>query len=565
MYGTCLGGCTLGFAGHSCEQYERINMALHQPTFQLNPVYTSRNLVDGKKTDFSLGGNQCTTTAENKAFAMWWVDLKNTRRIERIRVYSRRDDKQWGLKNEFTSRFRGFTIVVSNTTEHKNGVVCYNDRVYLSNIVPSVVDVFCSAIGRYVIYYNERFSDLTYPYGYSKFAFVDLCEVEVYGCPVLEYGFENPKCTVPCAAMCKSRLENLSYKKNTWQHTTRSTGYSSRAVDGLYTDRSYSGNQCAATGDSYFALWWVDLGHVSRIDHIVMYFRTDNEPWGYSNGLTSYFLGFSLYISNTTNRLDGVRCFHDKTYTKQTIPDHVSIDCPYVGQYVFYYNERFPGIKYPEGYSKYAYGDLCEVEVYGCPSPVAEVPQCSDPCPVDCEQCYPGTGWCTKCKPGFEGAACEIICHAKTDVYVSQPLTYGGSKYDAMFSSTGLFFPKPKTPYPFTHIILQLYGKNSNIAKVSLHVEKASNVTVSLYDSKRSYIKRRMESSRELQSFNVNIVNNFNSFVTYIDIIVHTFEPFIISNLRLPLRECVKNIKEKIPCNDQPPEFLRQAMQGGKM
>lgn len=143
-----------------------------------------------------------------------------------------------------------------------------------------------------------------------------------------------------------------------------------------------------------------------------------------------------------------------------------------------------------------------------------------------------------------------------------------------MFSSTGLFFPKPKTPYPFTHIILQLYGKNSNLAKVSLHVEKASNVTVSLYDSKRSQIKRvsvkvfvirlilfivlhichskcvcflqRIESSRELKSFNVNIVNNFNSFVTYIDIIVHTFEPFIISNLRLPLRECVKNIKEKV-------------------
>lgn len=202
--------------------------------------------------------------------------------------------------------------------------------------------------------------------------------------------------------------------------------------------------------------------NVRRLEiHILLY--------GYSNGLTSYFLGFSLYISNTTNRLDGVRCFHDKTYTKQTIPDHVSIDCPYVGQYVFYYNERFPGIKYPEGYSKYAYGDLCEVEVY--------------------------------------------VCHAKTDVYVSQPLKYGGSKYDAMFSSTGLFFPKPKTPYPFTHIILQLYGKNSNLAKVSLHVEKASNVTVSLYDSKRSQIKRRIESSRELESFNVNIVNNFNSFV----------------------------------------------------
>lgn len=47
--------------------------------------------------------------------------------------------------------------------------------------VPAVVDVFCSVIGRYVIYHNERFSELKYPHGYSEFAFVDLCEVEVYG------------------------------------------------------------------------------------------------------------------------------------------------------------------------------------------------------------------------------------------------------------------------------------------------------------------------------------------------------------------------------------------------
>lgn len=78
-------------------------------------------------------------------------------------------------------------------------------------------------------------------------------------------------------------LENLSYKKNTWQHTTRPEGYSSRAVDGLFTNRAFDGNQCASTGDSYFALWWVDLGHISRIDHIVVYFRTDNVPCGKIN------------------------------------------------------------------------------------------------------------------------------------------------------------------------------------------------------------------------------------------------------------------------------------------
>lgn len=101
------------------------------------------------------------------------------------------------------------------------------------------------------------------------------------------------------------------------------------------------------------------------ITYQIQFILIDNCFVGYFNGFTSYFIGFSLYISNTTNRLDGDRCFHDKTYTKHTIPDHVSINCPYVGQYVFYYNERFPGMTYPEGYSKYAYGDLCEVEVYG--------------------------------------------------------------------------------------------------------------------------------------------------------------------------------------------------------
>lgn len=58
-------------------------------------MYPSRN-VDGKKTEFSPEGKQCTTTAENQAFAMWWMDLQNIRRIESIRVYARRDDKKWG-------------------------------------------------------------------------------------------------------------------------------------------------------------------------------------------------------------------------------------------------------------------------------------------------------------------------------------------------------------------------------------------------------------------------------------------------------------------------------------
>uniref|UniRef100_K1R3U0 Uncharacterized protein n=1 Tax=Magallana gigas TaxID=29159 RepID=K1R3U0_MAGGI len=195
--------------------------------------------------------------------------------------------------------------------------------------------------------------------------------------------------------------------KQTWL-SSPFDGSSDKAVDGRFTSRSISDQQCTISQPNATITWWVNIGKVYMIDHIVMYFRTENLEWGINNGYTAAFLGFSLYISNTTEKEDGILCHHDTTYTRQTIPDHVSIECPYHGQYVIFYNERLPGVTYPSGYSSKAYGDLCEVEVYGCPSPVADISQCSNPCPENCEECFPGTGYCIRCKRGFEGIACEM-------------------------------------------------------------------------------------------------------------------------------------------------------------
>ena len=85
---------------------------------------------------------------------------------------------------------------------------------------------------------------------------------------------------------------------------------------------------------------------------------------GENNSQTSYFLGFSVYISNKTNKEDGVLCFRDTNYTKATIPNPVYIICPYHGRYVIYYNNR-TNPSYPAGYSGFAYIEICELEVYG--------------------------------------------------------------------------------------------------------------------------------------------------------------------------------------------------------
>ncbi|XP_034316459.2 uncharacterized protein [Magallana gigas] len=516
-------------------------MALHRPTFQLNTVserHPSSRLVDGKQSELHINNNQCSSTCNYQCYAMWRVDLQNTRRIERIVVYSRTDNVEWGENNEFARKLLGFSIIVSNTTDLRDGVVCYDNTDYNISTTPSVVDIFCSVVGRYVIYYNERLPGVTYPELYSQYAFADLCEVEVYGCPVPGYGHEDSACTIPCSQMCKNYLEHLSYMKQTWL-SSPFDGSSDKAVDGRFTSRSISDQQCTISQPNATITWWVNLGKVYMIDHIVMYFRTENLEWGINNGYTAAFLGFSLYISNTTEKEDGILCHHDTTYTRQTIPDHVSIECPYHGQYVIFYNERLPGVTYPSGYSSKVYGDLCEVEVYGCPSPVADISQCSNPCPDNCEECFPGTGYCIRCKRGFEGIACEMVCQAMIKKYsIERHNNYTGSLEDLHTSKGVTFFGDYRVS-----IDMFLTEESKNVASISFTVHKTSDVMVTTVEGRdfRGLAFNRV--TKEKEHWDMTVPTSIFSTAYLVSIGPLARPSFTLSNLRLPLRKCYKNTR----------------------
>nr|XP_022308874.1 receptor-type tyrosine-protein phosphatase T-like [Crassostrea virginica] len=186
----------------------------------------------------------------------------------------------------------------------------------------------------------------------------------------------------------------------------------SNAVDGLKSNLGIWGGQCVISAiNQRKATWRVNLGSILSIHHITIYYRTGNRAWGPSNGFTPRFLGFSLYISNTTRKSDGTLCFHDTNFTVDTIPAVFNTTCPVLGQYVIYYNERLAGVTYPDNYSENAFNELCEVEVYGCPSPGLYGPNCSIPCPdPNCHHCNSENGRCQGCKLGYEGHQCEIAC-----------------------------------------------------------------------------------------------------------------------------------------------------------
>lgn len=77
------------------------------------------------------------------------------------------------------------------------------------------------------------------------------------------------------------------------------------------------------------------------------------------------FAGFSLYVSNTTDRHDGYLCYKDGP---ELPPLDFNTNCTRHGQYVIFYNERLNVINYPSTYvTANVITELCEVTVTGMP------------------------------------------------------------------------------------------------------------------------------------------------------------------------------------------------------
>ncbi|XP_069126725.1 fucolectin-4-like isoform X2 [Argopecten irradians] len=174
------------------------NVALNKTAEQSSDLFVDKWLankaVDGCENT-NVYSDCCTHTGPNTEEAWWRVDLGELMTVNQITIYYR---------DPFQYRFAGYYLYLSNTTDSPiDGVLCYKDQSRNRADVQLVVTHECPYVARYVTVYNYR-NDTKRHSWYSDESFLELCEVQVYGCPIGMYG--DGDCNSRCSAACNGGI-----------------------------------------------------------------------------------------------------------------------------------------------------------------------------------------------------------------------------------------------------------------------------------------------------------------------------------------------------------------------
>ena len=156
-----------------------------------NKTMTADLAVTGGRTHDLLSVSCSVTQADPKRYVAWWMLTfpVDTVYITNVLIYYR---------GNTLPRFAGYYLYVSNSSisSKTGGSLCYHHQ----GTVPTsgYKDVNCNYLGNQVIFYNKRDVN-NIPAGYSDFAVLELCHVEVYGC---YKGWWGSACSKLCPATC---------------------------------------------------------------------------------------------------------------------------------------------------------------------------------------------------------------------------------------------------------------------------------------------------------------------------------------------------------------------------
>nr|XP_034319983.1 multiple epidermal growth factor-like domains protein 10 [Crassostrea gigas] len=377
--------------------------------------HTYSNLLDDAK--YGVDGNSATCMktydigVNSLIAAVWWkVDLRRVYRIHSINILFKNYD---GYEARQRGRLAGFSLYVSNTdvsstVDIKSSSLYYKDGSQLPSLNFTST---CTMFGRYVIYYNQRRREVTYPEKYElDNVFTELCEVIVNGCNESDvYGSD---CDIQCPTHCKGNMCHIQNGtcygcQPGWMGTTCNT----KCREGWYgmncsqqcvghcrdndTCNHVTGGcdpGCDAAWTGYMCDKNCDNG-TDDIDCINRCHCLNNYPCnkqtgncegecnpGYTNSNCSKKCPPGYFGMGCSNTCSG-HCIRNEPC------DHVSGECSNGCQ---------------DGFEGTHCNSSCIVGYYGR--------NCSYVCPFTCQTCRHTDGMCT-CKAGWTGARCTKECN----------------------------------------------------------------------------------------------------------------------------------------------------------
>nr|XP_022311645.1 multiple epidermal growth factor-like domains protein 10 isoform X2 [Crassostrea virginica] len=334
---------------------------------------------------------------------VWWkVDLGGVYGIYSVNILFKNYP---GYESRQQGRLAGFSIFVSTDGTRDDSSLCYKDGPQLPALNFTTT---CYKSGRYVIFYNERLHDVSYPNGYVSPVYTELCEVTVNGCQAS--GVYGVNCRERCPTNCRDPVCHI--QEGTcygcvpgWISTTCNT----KCIGGWYglDCKQQCSGHCRDDAFCNHVTGQCDGGCAA----------------GWRGALCDKVCKNGTYGNNCVHNCSG-NCLNDFPCTRQTghceegcKPGYTNASCNEhcrSGHYGYMCEKACSGHclnnavcdyingKCSDGCQPGYIGNLsCKYGYYG--------QNCSSVCSPNCKNCKPTDGTCS-CHAGWMGPNCSIAC-----------------------------------------------------------------------------------------------------------------------------------------------------------
>ncbi|XP_061194789.1 receptor-type tyrosine-protein phosphatase epsilon-like [Saccostrea echinata] len=150
--------------------------------------YDADRTIDGYPSRLSMNSRSCSHTGEGQSEAWLRIDLRKVYNIKSVKFWYRTDRSNF-LEN--TERLHGYSLRYS--TDKWN--ICYQDRTPVNQAIPMPSTVECPHKTRYLLFYT-----VTPAVNDKEQVFLEICEIEVYGCEINQYGENCTDCVDRCVS-----------------------------------------------------------------------------------------------------------------------------------------------------------------------------------------------------------------------------------------------------------------------------------------------------------------------------------------------------------------------------